>query len=42
MGYGFNEKVYENSLAIELRKTGLQVAQQGEIEVYYEGQTVGT
>ena len=42
MGYGFNEKVYENSLAIELRKTGLQVAQQGEIEVYDEGQTVGT
>ena len=25
LGYGFNEKVYENSLAIELRKLGLKV-----------------
>ena len=42
LGYGFNEKVYENSLAIELRKLGLQVAQQHEIEVFYDGQPVGT
>lgn len=42
LGYGFNEKVYENSLAIELRKLGLQVGQQAEIEVFYEGQPVGT
>ena len=42
LGYGFNEKVYENSLAIELRKAGLHVAQQAEIEVFYEGQLVGT
>lgn len=42
LGYGFNEKVYENSLAIELRKAGLQVAQQAEIEVFYAGQPVGT
>ncbi len=42
LGYGFNEKVYENSLAIELRKLGLQVAQQHEIEVFYDGQSVGT
>ncbi len=27
LGYGFNEKVYENSMAIELRKLGLRVAQ---------------
>jgi GxxExxY protein len=25
LGYGFNEKVYENALAIELRKAGLMV-----------------
>ena len=42
LGYGFNEKVYENSMAIELRKLGLRVAQQHEIEVYYDGQPVGT
>ena len=41
LGYGFNEKVYENSLVIELRKLGLQVAQQHEIEVFYDGQPVG-
>ena len=42
LGYGFNEKVYENSLALELRKLGLQVAQQHEIEVFYDGVPVGT
>ena len=34
--------MYENSLAIELRKAGLQVAQQAEIEVFYDGDPVGT
>ncbi len=42
MGYGFNEKVYENSLAIELRKSGLVAMQQQEIEVFYEQESVGT
>ena len=28
LGYGFAEKVYENSSAIELRKLGLQIEQQ--------------
>lgn len=42
LGYGFNEKIYENSLVIELRKLGLQVAQLHEIEVFYDGQPVGT
>ena len=28
LGYGFAEKVYENALAIELRKLGLKVEQQ--------------
>ena len=42
LGYGFNEKVYENSLAIELQKVGLRVAQKLEIEVFYEGHLVGT
>ena len=42
LGYGFSEKVYENSLGIELRKAGLHVVQQSEIAVFYEGQPVGT
>ncbi len=37
LGYGFSEKVYQNSLAIELAKLGLQVEQQRQIEVYYDG-----
>ena len=41
LGYGFAEKVYENSLAIELRKLGLQVEQQRCITVYYEEKNVG-
>jgi GxxExxY protein len=41
LGYGFSEKVYENALAHELRKLGLEVEQQARIVVYYEGEVVG-
>ena len=41
LGSGFLEKVYENSLAIEIRKAGLQVQQQHGIQVYYSGAVVG-
>ena len=41
LGYGFSEKVYENALAIELRKAGLELVKQQEIVVYYEGENVG-
>jgi GxxExxY protein len=41
LGDGFAEKVYENSLAIELRKLGLQIEQQKSITVYYEEYNVG-
>jgi GxxExxY protein len=41
LGYGFSEKVYENSLAIELRKVGLRVEQQKSIVVYYDSDLVG-
>jgi GxxExxY protein len=41
LGYGFLEKVYENALAIELEKSGLLVAQQENVTVYYDGQPVG-
>ena len=34
LGSGFLEKVYENSLAIELRKHGLTVAQQHPYEYF--------
>ncbi len=41
LGCGFLEKVYENSLAHELCKAGLQVQQQHGITVYYDGVAVG-
>ena len=41
LGYGFLEKVYENSLVIELHKKELNVRQQYPIKVFYEKQTVG-
>jgi GxxExxY protein len=41
LGFGFLEKVYENALALELRKRGLDVVSQVPVQVYYEGQPVG-
>jgi GxxExxY protein len=41
LGFGFLEKVYENSMVIELRKMGCKVLQQKNIKVYYEGEEVG-
>jgi GxxExxY protein len=41
LGYGFLEKVYENALAIELRKQGLKVTAQSPITVFYEEHVVG-
>lgn len=41
LGFGFLEKVYENALALELRKGGHSVTQQAAIEVLYEGEVVG-
>jgi GxxExxY protein len=41
LGYGFLEKVYRNSMAIELRKLGLDVVTEACIAVYYDSQVVG-
>ena len=41
LGYGFLEKVYENSLALELGWKGLKVDRQRPVEVRYEGEIVG-
>ena len=42
LGAGFNEKVYENSLAHELRKADLGVEQQHAVKVNYDGVEVGS
>jgi GxxExxY protein len=41
LGCGFLEKVYENALTHELRKSNLRVVQQKPIEVLYDGIVVG-
>lgn len=41
LGFGFLEKVYENALAITLRKQDFEVAQQLPIKVYFEGAVIG-
>jgi GxxExxY protein len=41
LGPGFLEKVYENALAHELRKSGLAVLQQTAVPVYYDNVMVG-
>jgi GxxExxY protein len=41
LGYGFLEKVYENSMRVALRKQGVDVAQQLPIAVRFEGEVVG-
>ncbi len=41
LGYGFLEKVYENALVIELKKSGLNIKQQQKINVYYDNSQVG-
>jgi len=41
LGHGFLEKVYENALALEMRKAGLMVEQQRCLCVTYDGQVVG-
>jgi GxxExxY protein len=41
LGNGFLEKVYENSLKIELEKIGFRAETQEEILVRYDNQVVG-
>jgi GxxExxY protein len=41
LGHGFLEKVYENSLRLELLQAGLRVEQQRPIQVYYGEEVVG-
>jgi GxxExxY protein len=41
LGAGFLEKVYENALALELRKAGLAVECQRPFAIRYEGAVVG-
>jgi GxxExxY protein len=41
LGCGFLEKCYRNAMALELRKTGLQVETEHPIAVFYDGVMIG-
>jgi GxxExxY protein len=41
LNWGFLEKVYQNSMLIELKKTGLFIEPQKQLKVYYDYQEVG-
>lgn len=41
LGYGFLEKVYQNSMYIELKNKGYKIEAQNKIKVYYKGTEVG-
>jgi GxxExxY protein len=41
MGYGFLEKVYQNSMYLELKNRGFKVEAQKKILVYFKGIEVG-
>jgi GxxExxY protein len=41
LGYGFLEKVYVKALVLKLRKLGLEVIEQAQINVHYLDQVVG-
>lgn len=42
LGYGFLEKVYENSMLLELIEMGLSVQKQFPIDVFYKEKLVGS
>ena len=42
LGPGFIEQIYEEAFACELRLRGIKFEKQGEVEVYYKDQLVGT
>jgi len=41
LGYGFLERVYQNSLFLELKARGLHVEAQQQIKLFYKGYEVG-
>ena len=41
LGYGFLERIYQNTMTIELRKLGLDVTPEVAANVYYDGKIVG-
>ena len=42
LGNGFQEVIYQRALAIEMHKAGLEFARELEMQIYYEGEDIGT
>ena len=41
LGFGFLESVYQNALALELRRAGMKIETEKAISVFYQGELVG-
>jgi GxxExxY protein len=41
LGNGFQEVIYQRSLAIEMRRQGLAFSREHEMEIFYKGEQVG-
>jgi GxxExxY protein len=42
LGNGFQEVIYQRALAIEMAKQGLSFQREVEMQIYYDGQEIGT
>ena len=42
LGNGFQEVIYQRALAIEMEKNGLSFVREMEMEILYDGQSIGT
>ncbi len=42
VGHGFNEKIYENALAVAFKNKNIQFSQQHPFPIMFEGENVGT
>jgi len=42
LGNGFQEVIYQKALEIEFRKAGLGYTREMEMNIYYDGETIGT
>ena len=42
LGNGFQEVIYQRAMAIELGRAGAEFAREVEMQIYYDGQEIGT
>ncbi|MGI4750280.1 MAG: GxxExxY protein [Janthinobacterium lividum] len=42
LGNGFQEVIYQRALAIEMRKADLEFSRELEMDIFYEGELIGT